>query len=205
MKFHDGLVADAYAASMGRVARGVHVLSFAPSPDPEPPTANGTHATAIGPDRGSRFLVSPAHSDVTSWLLAEESGGEADTRGLSAAAERVCQKLSRRLSRLVSPDGCKALLSRALHLARREFSFLEGVRAGAPPDVCLEGLDDRTHDVDASDARKGLLALLGTLLDLLVGFIGEDLTLCLVREVWTALPPRELSRPGTSDRQEAAP
>ena len=60
------------------------------------------------------------------------------------------------------------------------------------------------HDVEAGEARMGLVAVIGTLLDLLVRFIGADLTLRLVREVRPDLPLREPSRPGISDGQEAA-
>jgi hypothetical protein len=121
---------------------------------------------------------------------------------MSAAAERVCNKLFRRLSSLVSPAASQALLSRALHLARAEFPFLDGVRADTSPETCFEGLGERAHQVEADEAGKGLLAvlriLLDLLLDLLVGFIGEDLTLHLVREVWPDLPLIGPSRPGTS-------
>jgi hypothetical protein len=127
-------------------------------------------------------------SDLAAWLLAQEIGTEVDPPGLLAAAERVCQKIAPRLSRLGSPVGAQALLSRALYVARAEFPFLEGARAGKAPEACLEGLAERMHDIDAVEAGKGLEAVLGILLDLLVGFIGEDLTLRLVREVWPDPP-----------------
>jgi hypothetical protein len=141
-----------------------------------------------------------ARSDLARSLLAKEITGEADPRGLSQAAERVGQKLSRRLSRSVSAAGSQAMVSRALHLTRAEFPFLEGVCAGTPPEACFEGLIERVHNVEAGEA---LVALLGTLLDLLVGFIGEDLTMRLVREVWPELPLLEPNRPGNPDGQEA--
>jgi hypothetical protein len=131
-------------------------------------------------------------------------GVGADVPGVSAAAERVCQKLSHRLARLVSPAGSQAILSRALHLARADFPFLEGVLAGRPPEACLEGLDERLHTVETRDASGALLAVLGAMLDLLVGFIGEDLTVRLVREVWPDLPYHESVRPGSSDGQEVS-
>lgn len=148
--------------------------------------------------------ASLAHSDLAGRLLATEIGREPDAPGLPATADRVCQKLSRRLSTLVKPAGSQAILSRALHLARREFSFLEGVHAGTVPEACFEGLGECIREVDAGEAGKGLLAVLGIFLDLLVGFIGEDLTLRLLLEVWPTLPLREPSQPGTSDGQEAA-
>jgi hypothetical protein len=145
----------------------------------------------------------PTHAELARWLLAKETIGESDASGLSDAVEQVCQKLSDRLSRLVSAAGSQALVSRALHLARAEFPVLDGVRARAAPVGCFEGLSESVRDVGAAEAGKGLLAVLGTLLDLLVGFIGEDLTLRLVREVWPGLPLLEPGRPGNPAGQEA--
>jgi hypothetical protein len=184
-------------------------VNFVLSPDPAKPTANGTFARPIGATRDSIYSAgssqaSAIHADLVSWLLAKEVGAAGDAADLSGAAEQVCQKLSRRLSRLVSPAGSQAILARALHLARAEFAFLDGVRAGTAPEACLRGLDAHVLDVNASEVRKGLLAVLGLVLDLLVAFIGEDLTLRLVREVWPDLPLLAPGRPGNSDGLEAA-
>jgi len=139
------------------------------------------------------------HTDLASWLLARESGAESDGPGLSAAAERVCQLLCRRLSRSVSAAGAQAVLARALHLSRARFPFLEEVHAGLVPAPCLDGLPERVHGLEADEVGDGLLTLLGTLLDLLVGFIGEDLTLRLARDVWPDLPRLQPSRTAPSD------
>jgi hypothetical protein len=200
---HDGQIADTQA-----VRAGVPFVSFAPSQGPENPTVNGTTAPARGVDDGptdSAALSGDAvtHSDLASWLLAKEIGVEADSADLSVAAERVCQKLSRPLSRSISSAGFQAILSRALHLARAEFPFLEGVRAGRGADAGFEGLIEHVHDVEPGVAVEGLVAVLGTLLDLLIRFIGEVLTLRMVREVWPDLPSREPSQAGNSDGREA--
>jgi hypothetical protein len=189
---------------------GVRILNFALSPDPEKPTANGMKPTPSTADRDPRRWTAPSrtsltHADLACWLVDKETGLEADPAGLAAAAERVYRKLSGRLSRSVSPAGSQAILSRALHLTRAEFPFLEGVRAGKAPERCFEGLDERVHHVDVGEARQGLLAVLGTLLDLLVRFIGEELTVRLVRDVWPDLPSREPSQPGNSDGRATAP
>ena len=94
------------------------------------------------------------------------------------------------------------MLSRALHLARPEFPFLEGVRAGH--EGCFDGLEETLRGVDAGVADKALLTVLTSLIDLLVRFIGEELTLRLVGEVWPDLALREPIQPGTFDGQEAA-
>jgi hypothetical protein len=138
-------------------------------------------------------------------LLEQETIAEPDPVGPAVAAEHICQKLAPGVSRLVSPAGFQAILSRALHIARAEFPCLKGVRAGIAPATCLEGMSEHVHDIDTGEAVKELLAVLGTLIDLLVRFIGEDLTLRLVREVWPELPPREPVRPEHSDGREAAP
>jgi hypothetical protein len=187
---------------------GITFLTFAPNPDPAQPTANGTYALPRRADFDPSHPARPSkasviHSDLARWLLEKETGVAADPTAAPAAAEHVCQKLSRHLARLVSPAGSQAILSRALHLAQAEFPFLEGVRAGRSPEVCFEGLDEHVHDVDPSEVGQGLRAVLGTMLDLLVGFIGEDLTMRLLREVWPDLAYREPSRPGSPDGQEA--
>jgi hypothetical protein len=147
--------------------------------------------------------ASVMESPLPSWLLAQEIGPEADAAEISAAAERVCQKLSSRFSTLVSPLATQAVLSRALHLGRAEFPFLEEVQAGRPPGVCLMGLIECVQDMGPDEARLGLVAVLGILIRLLVGFIGNDLTMRLLREDWPELPLRVLSRIGTSGGQEA--
>ena len=93
------------------------------------------------------------------------------------------------------------MLSRAVHLARPEFPFLEAVRAGR--DGCLDGLDEALRGVEVSGADQALLKVLTSLLDLLGSFIGEELTLVLVAEVWPDSSPGELVQPDTSDGPEA--
>lgn len=130
-------------------------------------------------------------SGLAGWLVAQEAGPCADSQSLAAATERVLQKLGPGLARLATPSGSQALLSRALHVVRASFPFLEGVRAGATADNCLQGLSERTFDVDPAEVASGLQALLGVLFDMVVGLIGEDLTIAMVKGAWPDLPPLE--------------
>jgi hypothetical protein len=183
-------------------------VSLARNPHPETPTLNGTRKLASSTDHDSAHPAGLSQGtvpvDLASWLVAKEIGAEPDTDGTLAAAERACQKLSHGLSRSVSAVGSQALVSRALHVARAEFPFLEGVRAGIPPGACFEGLSERTRDVEAREAARGLVAVLGGLLGLLVKYIGDELTLRMVWEVWPDLPLLALSQPRNSDGQEAS-
>jgi hypothetical protein len=128
-------------------------------------------------------------SGLAGWLLTREAGPGADAHRLAAATQRVLQKLGPGLSRLAGPSGSQALVSRALHVARMAFPFLDGVRAAATPGMCLQGLNEHIIEVDGAEAASGLQALLGVLLELVIGLIGEDLTIAVVREAWPDLPP----------------
>jgi hypothetical protein len=132
-------------------------------------------------------------SGLADWLIAREVGADVDSPSLAAAIERVLQRLGPGLSHLATPRGSEALLSRALRVARAAYPFLEGVQAGAAPDTCLQGLSERIVDVDAATVANGLQALLGVLLDLVVGLIGEDLTIGVVRGAWPDLPPLKVT------------
>src|SRR5436190_7378152 len=65
-------------------------------------------------------------SGLAGWLIAREARLAGDSFGSSVVAVRVLEKLGTGLSRLASPSGTQALLSRALHVARPQFAVLEG-------------------------------------------------------------------------------
>lgn len=124
----------------------------------------------------------PAMRDVAGRLVAEEfrAGGSSGTK--SQAAFRVCEKLRLPLSTLVGVEGFRALLYRALMLAR----------AGAPRLGALQVNRDGTlrfavrpeSPPEPPDTPADGTALIEQLLELLVNFVGVALTLRLVRDVW---------------------
>ena len=101
------------------------------------------------------------------------------------AAFHVCEKLRAHLSTFLGNAGFRALLARALALAVAEVAWLRAMQVKA--DGSLEGLDELEAQVDPNEIFEGCVVLLAQLLGLLVAFIGEDLTLRLVREVWPQL------------------
>jgi hypothetical protein len=87
------------------------------------------------------------------------------------------------LTRFVGVDGYAALLRRALSLAGEEFPRVRAVTIAA--DGRLEGLDQLVKAADRGTASGDAEVTIATnLLGLLVTFIGESLTLSLVREAW---------------------
>jgi hypothetical protein len=147
-------------------------------------------------------MVAPASRGVARWLLKQElRDGAADQYEVAAAVERICQKFFSRLAKVVSPAACQAFLSRALHIPRAEFPFLAGVRAGAAEPL-FEGLHASLKGIESSHVRAALEVVLGTLIDLLASFIGQGLTLGMLRELWPGLPafepPADTTRIGGS-------
>jgi len=96
------------------------------------------------------------------------------------AAVRVCEKLQTPLIRLTGLAGYSSLLARSLVLAKSEAPSLRAV--SVRPDGSLAGFD--AIDRGAAESETGRTALVAHLLGLLATFIGEFLTLRLVRDVW---------------------
>ena len=112
-------------------------------------------------------------------LLALEAISESASSDARAhEAVRVCDKLRVSLTRFAGTDGFASLLRRALALARAEVPSLDRVKIR--PDFSIEGLEELARN----DGTEAAAALTAHLLGLLVTFIGQPLTLRLVREAW---------------------
>jgi hypothetical protein len=135
--------------------------------------------------------VTPAHRNLARSLLVLERGDSPECTTLQRAAEHVFGKLSRHLARLVGVAGCTALFRRALHLAAVEFPFLDSVQVGTSAEVSLEGLGESLMGMPTGQAYDGLVALITRVIGLLATFIGDDLVLHLVRQIWPDLPPTD--------------
>jgi hypothetical protein len=130
-------------------------------------------------------LSGPNARKTAGQLLAYEAGAGKPSDVNIPAAIRVCEKLRRPLSTLAGSTGFRALLGRALTLAKAQDPHLGAVRV--QPDGSLDGLSaPRSNE----DGQAGL-ALIAQLLGLLNAFIGPDLTLRLVADVWPELPAFE--------------
>jgi hypothetical protein len=140
----------------------------------------------------SRNLPSPNARKTARQLLAHEAGAGKPSDVNIPAAIRVCEKLRRPLSTLAGATGFHALLGRALALAKTEDPQLGAVRV--QPDGSLDGLTELRSN---GDGQAGV-ALIAQLLGLLDAFIGQDLMLRLVADVWPDLPAVEAKADGES-------
>ena len=130
--------------------------------------------------------ATPKMRNFAKRLIAYETrGNRSFETKKTPAAFHVCDKLRAHLSTFLGNAGFRALLARALALAVAEVAWLRAMHVKA--DGSLEGLDELEAQVDPNEIFEGCVVLLAQLLGLLVAFIGEDLTLRLVREVWPQL------------------
>jgi hypothetical protein len=118
--------------------------------------------------------ITPTSHELTERVIAcEEHEAETGT----SAGFRVCDKLRRPLSTLLGSLGYRALLMRALTLARRECPQLESL--GVKEDGSLDQIDP-VSTVAGSVLTKQLIGLL-------LSFVGEAITLRLLHDVWPDL------------------
>jgi hypothetical protein len=100
------------------------------------------------------------------------------------------EKLRPHLAALMGNGGFQILLSRARVLASAEVSGLRAVEVNT--DGILEGLEDLHRQLNTDELFEGRVVLLAQLLELLVAFVGENLTGRLVNEVWPKVPPGDV-------------
>ena len=127
--------------------------------------------------------MSTPSASIRDWarqLLAVETAAQSASEAQAQEAVRVSEKLRISMTRFIGADGFTALLRRALALARADVPSLQNVKVTA--DGRLEGMKEL-----AADARTGVEAATAVtehLLELLVIFIDEPLTIRLMREAW---------------------
>jgi hypothetical protein len=124
-----------------------------------------------------RTEINPAARHLADRLVAVEDGARTVAPEDRLATCRVCEKLRRPLGHLVGSAGFRALFQRALTLAQRESPALGGVEVMA--DGSITGLEGA-----AAEASSVLLA---HLIQLLMTFIGESLTLTLLQDIWPGI------------------
>jgi hypothetical protein len=116
------------------------------------------------------------------------------------AAFRASDKLRPHLLTLMGQTGFRSLLGRALGLAAEEVAWLRAVHIHK--DGTLEGVGDLKAQVTREQFTEGSIVLLAQMLGSLVAFVGEDLTLRQMRQVWPKLPLHNLSfQTGVKDEE----
>jgi hypothetical protein len=139
-----------------------------------------------------------ADVDVALRLLALESGGGSRADDRAAAAVRVYERLADRLEPLIGIAGMRALLARSAKLTKVEFSCFEAIGVGDGsdnPTPSKERLRECFGELDPAVTSAAAAALYGTMLGLLISFIGERLVWQVLRSAFPAFErvvPKEI-------------
>jgi len=120
--------------------------------------------------------------DLAIRLLTKASGSDNDT----PAAAQVLERLDAVLAHIAGQSGSRSLLERALALAQVDAPTLKTLHIAPGPSL---GNEWRIAHSGAFDAKSDQVVLVTHVLELLRTFIGERLTLQLVKEAWPDLDP----------------
>ncbi len=116
--------------------------------------------------------------------LAKRAGADADIRAVIDAAEHAYADLARVSMPLIGKVAVDALTGRALYLAQQTYPWLAAPREGrewsGPFAQVVFCLEPQTPAV----ATEAAGAILATLTELLVTFIGQPLTAQLLQQAW---------------------
>jgi hypothetical protein len=140
----------------------------------------------------------PALRDFARRLLALEAARDETPVVGGREAVQVCEKLRLPLARLAGVAGFRSLISRAVAMAKAEVPSLAAVQVR--PDGSLEGLDGAGPDQGVGAGGEAGVVVVAQLLGLLVTFIGEPLTLRLVRDAW---PDASIPATGTESGEQS--
>ena len=126
----------------------------------------------------------PEMRDLAQRLLTYEADESNTSEPAGSATLCVYEKLRRSLGELAGVASFQSLAARALTLAKSEDPSLGSVRVAV--DGNLEGMSTIKPTINAEKDRiyDGGVALISRLLGLLLIFLGEALTMNLIRDVW---------------------
>lgn len=130
-----------------------------------------------------RSADAPTTRELAQRLLAYEEVKAGQGTEDMHAVTLVCDKLRHPLTTLAGPSGFRSLLARALTLAKQESPVLGAWEI--KPDGSLAGMN--------GEAAESGVVLIAQLIGLMITFIGESLTLRLLRDIWVDLPGSEIN------------
>ena len=130
------------------------------------------------------MTAAPGMRDLAHRLLTYEAGAGRTSEPMEFATLRVYEKLRQSLSAFAGVAAFESLAFRALTQAKSEAPGLSAAQVTA--DGSLQGLGefDPQIGIDKNQTGEDGVILLARLLNLLLIFLGETLTLRLVRDVW---------------------
>lgn len=133
---------------------------------------------------------SAAANDAARRLWARASGGNSTPQHVASAAERLCAQSREGLGRWIGTQGYRALLDRALGMARAEHPVLRGMSCLGGDDAAIAAAV-RTHG--EGQVAEGMVAWLAAMMEVLGRIIGEETAVHLVEQTAMARPETDES------------
>ena len=128
---------------------------------------------------------SAAATEVARHFWERAVGDSGAPEDVAVAATRMCTELRVGLTRWVGATGYRALIDRALLLARAEHPALGSLSChGGDEPVTTAAV--QAHS--AAEVATGMVALVATLIELLSGIVGEEMAVELVNQAVARLP-----------------
>lgn len=128
-------------------------------------------------------------------VLAHRQGAGPAAEAFAAAARQAYDDLAREAAPLIGQVGIDAVTDRAIHVAQRKYSWLADAHAPGQVEGPFSGVVAALERQAPPIATEAAAAVFATLAGLLITFIGEPLTMSLLRKAW----PEAFSWPGTED------
>ncbi len=128
--------------------------------------------------------VSPVAQELARRLLAHEAGARQRPEEMAAAIERIHHRLRECLAESIGLAGFNALFARSLQLARTTSPVSVQITVEEQAKVGLQGAREFAIAHDSLTVQAEFVAILAYFIGLLIRFIGEELTVRLVREAW---------------------
>jgi len=140
--------------------------------------------------------------DLAQRIMVHEGHEGKSSQVQPTVAFHACEKLRPHLATLMGDAGARALFARSLVIAHSEAPWLRTVHV--QPAGSSKAFEFPEAPVGRAVMAEGERALLAQLLGLLVIFIGESLTLRMVRQVWPALPLNDFDFGGGKRNEKAS-
>lgn len=133
--------------------------------------------------------IPPAVRELAAQLLHQGSEQDPDSLELAIEAHRIFGRLEQRLTKLFGRTGYSALLGRALHLARFDSPVLDQLVVDNNVEGGIRGFREfgAAHLDDPEETKTALTSVLANFIWLLVVFIGVELSVRLIGELWPDL------------------
>jgi len=122
---------------------------------------------------------------VSECLVANESKGRKRRVKTAPSSFQTPDRLRPQMATLMGTAGFRAMLLRALVLAKADAPWLD--KAHVSPNGPVEFTDESDLPASEEAIREGEIVLMAQLLGLMEVFIGEKLTLQIVHDVWPKL------------------